>query len=168
MVRLKSIQRNIIGRDGRWSVWSLSEGIWLDEKRIWSVWRCVLLVCPARDYLIGQDGIWSYLLETLLIGWSDGSVFWKRSWLPDPIDLTLSVFFWLLFTSRCTISYSHSLLTRNNHANASSFCDEYDVLIFRWRAKQTKQPSPLLLTLPMVEFKNCALCQWCGSVNLYV
>ena len=32
--------------------------------------------CP-KD-MIGRDGIWSYLLETLLIGWSDGSVFWKR------------------------------------------------------------------------------------------
>ena len=28
--------------------------------------------------VIGQDGIWSYLLDTLLIGWSDGSVFRTR------------------------------------------------------------------------------------------
>ena len=37
------------------------------------------LTCRScQTDLIGRDGIWSYLLDTLLIGWSDGSVFRTR------------------------------------------------------------------------------------------
>ena len=74
MLRLKSVRRNLIGQDGRWSVWSPSEGIWLGEKGIWSLWRCVRLVCPARM-------IW--LDET-----KSGLIFWDRLWLAGPMDLS--------------------------------------------------------------------------------
>ena len=66
----------------------------------------------------GRDGRWSvwcsYLMETVLIGWPDGSVFWKRFLLADPMNLSSIIFFWLLFTSRFATSYSHSRLTRND------------------------------------------------------
>ena len=78
----------------------------------WSDWtrrNLVLSSGNASDWLVR----WICLLETLLIGWFDGYVFWR--------------FFWILFTSRFTISYSHSGWARNDYANASSFCDEYAV-----------------------------------------
>ena len=108
VVRLKSVRRNLIGRDGRWSVLNPSEGIWLDEtedgpsevrpkESDWMRQKMVRLKSVRRNLigqkrnlvrktmrptcmscqsdLIGRDGIWSYLLEMLLIGWSDGSVF---------------------------------------------------------------------------------------------
>ena len=149
----------------RCSVWSLSKGIWLDKRGIWSVWRCVRLVESCQTDMIGRDGNCSYLLETsdwlvrwiclqetLLIGWSDGSVF--------------SVFFWIFCSSCCAISYSHSRLTRNGYAKASSLGGEYAVLICRWSVKQTKRPSPLftystrggvtlLCTMPMMWLSKC-------------
>ena len=72
----------------------------------------------CQSDLTGWDGRWfvwcSYLLETLMIGWFDGSVFWKRLLLADLMDLSSSVFFWLIFNSCFAISYSHSRLTRND------------------------------------------------------
>ena len=139
--------KDLIGRDVRWSVWGSSECP--SEWSYWTRWKMVRLKSVRRNMigrkrnlvhmtmrptcmsfqsdLIGRGGIWYYLLETLLIGWFGGSVFWKRFWLADPMDLYSSVFFWLLFTSRFAISYSHSRLTRNDTRNASSFCDKYAV-----------------------------------------
>ena len=134
MVRLSLSESPSIGYDWtkrRWSVWSSSESPsegydWtkkesgpyddasdlyvLPEWSDWTRWNLVLSSGNASYWLVR----WICLLETLLIGWSDGSVF-KR--------LLLTYF----FTSRFTISYSHSRLTRNDYANASSFCDEYAV-----------------------------------------
>ena len=133
-VRPKVRRKDMIGRDGRWSICSPSKS--LSEGYDWTRRKMVCLKSLRRNLvgrkmnlvrmtmrstcmscqtdLIGRDGICSYLLETLLIGWSNGSVFWKHLWLADPMDLSSSVFFWLLFTSRFSISYSHSQLTRNN------------------------------------------------------
>ena len=116
----------LIGRDGRWSVWSLSEvSDWTKRNLVCMMMRPTCMSCQSD--LIGRDGIWSYLLKTLLVGWFDGSVFWKRFWLADPMDLSSGVFFWLIFTPHFAVSYSHLRLTRNNTRNASSFCDEYAV-----------------------------------------
>ena len=156
----------------RWSVWRLSEGpskgFWLDERGSLSVWRCVRLVvlpdwsdCTRKETCLifwdASDWLvwWTCLLETLLICWTDGSVF--------------SVFFWLLCSSCCAISYSHPRLTRKNYAKPSSFGDKYTVLICRWRVKQKKRPSPLftystrgrvtlLCTMPMMWLGKCMMC----------
>ena len=67
----------------------------------------------CQNDLIGQDEIWSYLLETLLIGWSDGSVFWR---------LLLTSFYFLFrdFIEPFAIN-------KKRYANASSFCGRYAV-----------------------------------------
>ena len=85
MVRLKSLQRNLIGR----------------KRNLFRMTMCLTCMSCQND-LIGQDGIWSYLLETLMISWSDGSVFWKRLSLADLMDLSsgASFDFFLLLVSR--------------------------------------------------------------------
>ena len=166
--RLKVCPKDLIGRDEdvpsedrpKVSDWTKEEsGPYDDASDLyvlpeWSDWtrrNLVLSSGNASDWLVR----WICLLETLLIGWSDGSV--------------LSVFFWLIFTPRCEISYNHSRLTRNDYAKASSFGDEYAVLICRWRVKQTKWPSPfftystrggvtLLCTMPMMWLGKCVMC----------
>ena len=73
--------------------------------------------------LIGRDGIWSHLIDTLLIAWSY-DVYLMETFLIGSSDISV-------FKRRFTISYSHSRLTRNDYANAFSFGEEYAVLICR-------------------------------------
>ena len=61
MVHLKSLRRNLIGQK---------------RNLVRMTMRPTCMSC--QNDLIGRDRIGSYLLETLLIGWSNGSIFWKR------------------------------------------------------------------------------------------
>ena len=133
-----------------------SEGIWLDETESgpyedaydlcvlpeWYNWtrrkmvRLMFLSSGnASDWLIR----WICLLETLLIGWSDGSVFWC-------LLLTSFDFSFHDFIQWFTIN-------KKRYVKCVFFLRRIRRSICRWRTKQTKRPSTyLLLTLPVVEF----------------
>ena len=147
MVRRKVRPKDLIGRYRKMvrrksSDWSLRKLV-CRKRSDWSVW----LVCPAR--VIWLDDPFSCLLEMR----SDWSIRWSVLWR-------------LLLTSCFANSYSHSRTTRNNTQNASCFATNTPFNL-PLRAKQTKQPSLLLLlTLPVVEFKTVHYARRCSSVSV--
>ena len=162
MVRLKSI-RSIWLEEMEFGPYEDASDLYILPE--WSYWtrqnmvRLMFLSSGnASDWLIP----WICLLETLMIGWSNGSVFWR---------LLLTSFYFLFrdFIQPFAIN-------KKRYTNASSFCDEYAVqsTVTRETYKTTvtfvvtySTPGGLLklCTMPI----RCGLVSvWCSTCITYI
>ena len=151
MVRLKivrkSVRRILIGRKRKLVRMTMrptcrpARLIWLDET------ESGLIFWDATDWLVR----WTCLLETLLIGWSDGSVFRKRFWLADPMDLSSapSFDFFVLLVARfhTAIHDWQETITRKRLLLATNMLFWY--VVDAWNRQNERHLC--LLTLPVVD-----------------
>ena len=162
-----TLQMILLEETESWSVWKSVRRIWLDETEIWSVWKS-----DRRIWLVGTE-IWSiwksdrriWLVcptcmscQSNLIGRSDFLSSGNALWLANPMICLLAPsfdFFWLLVSQIHTVIHEQQETIRWRRL-LYAMNTPFNLPL---RAKQTKRPSPLLLlNLPVVEFKNFALC----------
>ena len=140
-------------KDSDWSrrsnltIWRCVRLVVLPDRYDWTRRETCLFFLDATDWTVR----WTCLARTLLIGWS-----------ADLLQASSFGFFVARFQT------AKRDWRENDYEKASSLGDKYAVLICSWRQNRQNKRHLVLLTLPVLYYIYCALCQWCGSVSVCV